>query len=460
MLVPHGPGCAFLFGGPMAGKSTVFTRIFDILDERSSTKRSDGYPVLPVYLELRQLGEDYGSPAFYTLLLEKANQALAKVDPNLASPPPPGFGIGSFDPCAGFIRALSSLLARCDSCRPNLYFLLDDCKRLTCLPQGFEEGLVHVLWGKEHALKGRIAMAFAGDQSLRKFFVDRTTSLSVRSCVVNLENLEDGGLQQMAESLHIAQPTRVLRLVSHVTGGHAGLSWHLLQKFAKTTETCGHDTNQLIREFCESHQNVVRAWHGKLSSGARLLQSIVLNRGAITRLEANEVLYRANSNSSLDEWACDELLFTGIVTKKNDEYRKAGTIYWDYLRNCIPDERPVVPHEREAITAVGKMQWPLDIGEDKNGEKVTVCDAEWLVVIAGSTPFNLKRAKILRKALKFMFDKGPSTEQAICRAAGVKQTGDKKLHRLFSSKTKELHDRIVERYPNGKLGLWHRIAKQ
>jgi hypothetical protein len=342
-------GAAFLFGGPLAGKSTVLRRVHDGLAATSASKENRADPVIPILVELRQLGEDFAPLGFYRLLAAMASTALsgwlrdcgalAQAAPQtggstrrgrrvvrgaLAQAAPQTGGLESF------IGFLAELLERRGDCQPRLYFLLDDCKRLASFPRGFQDNLVHLLWGC-HRVSGKVAIAFCGAQELHAFFLDQTTPLRSRSEIIYLENLPESALVQMASALGLEAPEQVVADVFPITGGHAGLSWLLLNRLALEANGGEHGAEGTVAEFCSAKQELMRSWYGRLSPEAKSLVAVLAAGGSVSRPSAASALREAGYEPALNIRAFNELTFTGMAVRDGANLKKAGRIFWDFF---------------------------------------------------------------------------------------------------------------------------------
>jgi hypothetical protein len=358
-------GAAFLFGGPLAGKRTVLWRVHEMLVANIVRKASPCTPVVPVFAELRQLGADFTPLAFYQLLAQKALDAVAGCLVISASPPRAASSIDGYE---GFLRFLGDLQECCRDYQPKLYFLLNDCKRITCFPRGFQDNLVHLLWGR-HGISGRVSIAFSGGQELHSFFLDPTTALRMRSVEVILENLGLPALVEMASAIGIKGQHNLADQVLEITGGHAGISWLLLKRLGITSVDIHGLAEGVIAEFCSDKQHVMRRWHDSLSTEAKSV-AIVLAAGApVSRSSAANALRAANFDPALNIRAFNELTFTGMAVREGTNIRKAGRIFWDFFRtaeNAAPTgtSRPILSGSRFIFKRIDRSWWFRFDGED------------------------------------------------------------------------------------------------
>jgi len=358
-------GAAFLFGGPLAGKRTVLWRVHEMLAAKSIGDKGSATPVISVFAELRQLGHNFNPPGFYQLLAHKAFDAVAGRLARTALAAKAASAIDGYD---GFLRFLGDLLESSVDCKPKLYFLLNDCKRITCFPRGFQDNLVHLLWGR-HGVSGRVAIAFSGAQELHSFFLDPTTALRMRSIAVNLENLGEPALVEMACALGLKGQKELSGLTLEITGGHAGLSWLLLKRLASGAVDRSGLAGALIGEFCSDKQDVMRRWHDGLSPEARFLVPFMGAGKPVSRSAAADALRTAGYDPALNIRAFNELIFTGMAVRDGTKVRKAGKIFWDFLKTVetgAPSRtsRPIAPSNRFVFKRVGRSWCFRFDGED------------------------------------------------------------------------------------------------
>jgi hypothetical protein len=322
-------------------------------------------PVIPVFAELRELGDDFSPLGFYQLLAHKAIDAVAGW---LLGTPAPPKAASTIDGYNGFLRFLGDLQDRCGDCQPKLYFLLNDCKRITCFPRGFQDNLVHLLWGR-HAVSGRVAMAFSGAQELHSFFLDPTTALRMRSAEVNLENLGEHTLVEMAAALGFKEPKAVAAEAFGITGGHAGLSWLLLKRLVSAGVDEKGFAKSAIVEFCSDKKEVMRRWYSGLSPEAKCLATVAAAGAPLNRSSAATALRASGCDPALNIRAFNELVFTGMAVRDGMSLRKAGRVFWDFLKTAetsVPTtaSHPLALGSSFVFKRVGRSWWFRFDGED------------------------------------------------------------------------------------------------
>jgi len=393
----HEDGAAFLFGGPLAGKRTVLWRVHEMLVAKNVRNAYSATPVIPVFAELHELGDDFSPLGFYQLLAQKAVNAVTG---HLASTVSCTRTASTIDGYDGFLRFLGELREGCRDCPLKLYFLLNNCKRITCFPRGFQDNLVHLLWGR-HGVSASVAIAFSGAQELHSFFLDPTTALRMRSAEVNLENLDKAALVEMGSALGLKQQKDVLAEVFEITGGHAGLSWLLLKRLTSAAVHQSAFVKGAIAEFSSDKQPVMRRWHDNLSPEAKLLTTLLAGGSPVSRSSAGNALRAAGYDPALNIRAFNELVFTGMAVHDGTNLRKVGRIFWDFLTTVetgIPtsSRHQVAGGNRFIFKRVDRSWWFCFDGEDYGSSHKELDGFRYIAFLLGrkTTPTHCAELKL------------------------------------------------------------------
>jgi gas vesicle protein len=246
-----------------------------------------------------------------------------------------------------------------------------------------------------------VAIAFSGAQELHSFFLDPTTALRMRSAEVNLENLGESAVAEMASALGVKGQKEVLADVLEITGGHAGLSWLLLKRLASTAVHQSGLVRGAIAEFCSDKQHVMRRWHDGLSPEAKSLATLLARGAPLSRSSAASALRAAGYDPALNIRAFNELVFTGMAVRDGASLRKVGRIFWDFLTTVqagVPTgaSRAPAPGSRFVFKRVGHSWWFRFDGEDYGSAHKELDGFRYIACLLGrkTTPTHCAELKL------------------------------------------------------------------
>lgn len=309
-------GCALLFGGRQAGKTTMLVRILEQRRRELSEFNGTGQAIVPVYLNLMRLPYDARPAVFFQFAAAEILAACSRVLPGLKRQkrlPAPS----TLDSFERFVLGLLSSLPQVDL---RLLLLVDEAKRILGerFPSGFRDNLFALLYGNSPT-NAVCSIVFAGAQELYRFAEDGTSPLGSRAAKHFVTSLGDDSVLAILKAFdeHRSDAAVIAEQVYAHTGGHAGLTSYLARILAvKAPEpldvqsACAH----LLRERSELFQ----IWLYSFSPEARLAQSLLLSGRTLSIGETARALERSGMAPFRADRAWEELVFTGIARRESD----------------------------------------------------------------------------------------------------------------------------------------------
>ena len=226
-----------------------------------------------------------------------------------------------------FITELAKLV-KCVA-RPNvrLLYLLDESKRILSsrFPRGFQDNLFALLYG-DHAVSGRVYMAFSGAQELYKFCEDDTSPIGSRSAFQFITNLDQDAVLEIVYACAKVPVERRLEFSERVfalSGGQAGLSVRL----ALCPDDLDGEESAVLDALRAKHSSLLRVWAMALSKEARLIQDFLLSQGSMECEEIPSRLEHQGFDRYRGDRVIEELLFSGIAHKNETLLLLSNRVY-------------------------------------------------------------------------------------------------------------------------------------
>ena len=339
--IPADEGVAFLFGGPLTGKTTVLLRVYDTLSKQTTEVGKTSMMVVPVYLTPKALAP-MDSRGFCKVLLQAILVACSKQIRGFTPPSIGRDGLNILD----FATATDAQFQSLAEVRLQILCLLDDCKKLAEFHPDFVGNLQWLLCTRESPYRSRLSMAFTGGHEMRSMLVDKISA--PRPAIAYLDALGQSEADSLVRySLPARPPPAVLTKITTATfdaaGGHPGISRALLQAIIASGRTNPADLKEAVTEFEASKQGIFERIQSGLSPEARDLHDLLVSHSAVDLRQATAFLQKPGSPRPICHEIFRELRFNAIVIGDSSKIRPAGSVYWNYARQLtvgVTDEEP------------------------------------------------------------------------------------------------------------------------
>jgi hypothetical protein len=283
--IPYDEGVAFLFGGRLTGKTTVFLKVRDSLIQKAAITGNTGFLVVPVYLTPKALSPLDSRGFCKTLLQEAVSICAAQI---------PGF-------------------------------------QWTPL---IKDGLTILEFASE---MDSLSMAFAGGPEMRSMLVDKISA--PRPALIYLENLERPEVEALvrkttAKTLSKRQAQVIARAAISATGGHPGLLRPLLEEVFISAKT-EPGLKAAINKFPRAKQGLFDRIMRGLSPEALCVQDLLCSQNGTGSAQVETTLRAAGFGHHKTPEVLGELRFNGIVNSENGVVSTVGHMYWTYVRQFM-----------------------------------------------------------------------------------------------------------------------------
>ena len=226
---------AFLFGGPLTGKTTVLLRVYETLSQQTTNVGKTSMLVVPVYLTPKALAP-VDSRGFCKVLLQAILDACSKQIRGFTPPSIGRDGLNILD----FAAATDALFQALAEVRLKILCLLDDCKKLAEFHPDFVGNLQWLLCTRPSQYRSRISMAFTGGPEMRSMLVDKISA--PRPAIAYLDALGQSDVNSLVrysapDRTPPAALTRITAAIFEAAGGHPGISRGILHAIIASGET-------------------------------------------------------------------------------------------------------------------------------------------------------------------------------------------------------------------------------
>jgi hypothetical protein len=323
-------GAVLLFGSRQAGKSSVLLRIRELLSH--ATPQETGIAILPVYLNMQTLPPEATTSSVFRLMASEA-AVCCQVDSHSGSAT-----VETAFYLDRLIEELARIVRTIERSDAKFLFLIDETKRIvgSKFPSGFRDNLFALIYG-EHELSGRCCFVFAGAQDLYVFGEDDTSPIGSRAAFKLVRNLDLQSIERIVGAcgkVGADQVGGVSQRIMHLTGGQAGLSLRLA---LSPTDITGDDST-VIEHLRLKHSSILRGWALRLSDEARSVQELLLAAGRLACAEIPARLEKQGYSRYKGDQVVEELEFTGIALRNQDQLYLVNQIYAGFMRAHLANE--------------------------------------------------------------------------------------------------------------------------
>lgn len=328
-------GAVLLFGGMLSGKTTLLLYIEAELQRQTGHIAKTASVDVPVYTNLMRIVALSTPKDFYNLCINLASEACQRQIQGFIKPE-----LMSFQQTPNvevFERDVSSLLDACGQTEVRFLFLIDETKRI--LGEGFSPefrgNLFYLLFGSQK-LAGRCNFVFAGAQELDLFIEDGTSPIGTRVPKLWLDSFPSAApIKELmvhflgSDKLDVASRRAVL--IFRFTGGHAGLSAYLAERFTGIVVEEEEYVNQEVLRFLRHRAALFQSWTKKLSREAQFISELLVDSKKVLLLSIPGTLAGHHLDPFKTDAAVHELLFTGIAATDEEFLQASNRMYFDWV---------------------------------------------------------------------------------------------------------------------------------
>lgn len=328
---------ALLFGGRLAGKTTLLLKVHEQLRRVVKADELDRYD-LPIYVNLMDLAADAGPEQFFALVFSKAADACAlDVQGWTRQGYHETFRLEAMG-FSAFIQGLSALRKAAGAVDLGFVFLLDESKRIfsSRFPRGLQDNLFSLLFSPGTELEGAVSIVFAGAQDLYDFSEDDTSPIGSRASRHFISNLDQDAIRSLTEEvwgkLGGAARPQFSEWVSEQTGGHAGLARFIAVAATRLDiDDFREGWEQQLRRKLWEKAALFKIWNSSLSPPAAAIRDQLLVSRTISTSAAADLLATRNLDRFMADRAFEELSFTGVGHRTEELIDTSCVVFWDYI---------------------------------------------------------------------------------------------------------------------------------
>jgi hypothetical protein len=336
-------GSVLLFGGRQAGKTTILLKLEkDMGQQRADVKILSDLD-LAVYIDLTSLPAEATPADFFSLLCKKAYRACKQnVNGFRGEPIHPSIWSQTKDCLGEFIKVIASFIKNVGETDLRFIFLLDEAKRILSrrFPRGFQDNLFSLLYGSHNIISGRVGIVFSGAQDLLDFCEDETSPIGSRAGQCFVSCLDFKAVSDIVESTSNNRFSKIpaeeiAKCIFNETGGHAGLTARLAQKYFSHK---AYAIPELADRIADEDSMLFRIWTESLSKEARAIHPSLYSSGQLARSEIANALRDCGMDPFRSASVVKEFVFTGIAMEDGDILRLVNNIYWKFVGSigCFP----------------------------------------------------------------------------------------------------------------------------
>ena len=228
-------------------------------------------------------------------------------------------------------------------------YLLDESKRIIGdrFPRGFHDNLFHLLFGGS-TIQGICSIVFAGAQESYRLCEDDTSPIGSRAAKHCLTNLAPDAVREMAGAIvgpsHSSRTDDLADEVYQWTGGHAGLHAALLRGLAESHGSVA-DVPDVVRVLRTERSELFQVWVNALTTEARVVHDVLLDRGRLKDTEIIEHLRRNCLAVHRYDRVADELQYVGLARREGDQLLSCNKVYSEVAQLYV---RPPAATELES----------------------------------------------------------------------------------------------------------------
>ena len=415
-------GCVLLFGGRQSGKTTVLRTVEHDLASQALPATSTGPVQLPVYVDLMRLHYEATPVEVFDLLFQLAKSACARQIAGYEDVSGTASGVpGSVD------RFRGQLLGLRESAALDLQFvfLIDEAKRMLTsrFPRGFQDNLFSLMFG---SASGPYSFVLVGAQELYKLCEDSTSPIGSRAVKQFVFNLPLGAVGEIIRAYQPQIDDAMFRerqeLVFHETGGHAGLSADLANRFSRHPDSATFALGDVVGAAREERSELFQMWTHNFSPEARAVIEVLMVAERMTISSIAATLRAKGMPPYRADRVSEELQFTGVALKVGDELIFANNMYVETTRNYLVAEGGT-DREREQWALIRETETGLRrLIREKFNQNWPGSADEKIKGIWGEKTWNELTAMRMRNEKSYRF--GPRQLGEVLDCAYLGQLGD------------------------------------